>query len=111
MGVVFSGLLVVGSIALFKILWLGITLLVVNGNMAIQFIKTTQGILLKTCLMLCGRNITKGDKNGIAGMVMGFVKRLKLVVAKIGNICRLSATVVVVGAGGVEVLAHGLPEC
>ena len=110
MGVVFEWLLIISGIDLFEILRLAVTLFIFNGNMAVELFKAAQGIFFKGSLMFLGGNITKGNKNRIARMVVGLVKGFKLLVAQIGNIRRLSATVVVVGAGWIEVLGHGLPE-
>ena len=98
------------GIGLLKVLGLAVTLFIGDRNMAVQFIKATQGVLFKAGLMLHRRNITKGDKNSIAGVVMVLVKRLKLIVGQIRNIGRLTTAVVMISAGGIQVLAHGLPQ-
>ena len=78
--------------------------------MAVEFFKATQGIGFEGRLMFGGSYITKGNKYRIARMIVGLVERFELVVGQVWNIRRLATTVVVVGAGGIEVLAHGLPE-
>ena len=110
MRVIVEGLLIISGIDLFKILRLAVALFIFNGNMAVELVKAAQGIFFKDSLMFLSGNITKGDENCIARMVVGLVKGFKLFVAQVGNIRRLSATVVMVGAGWIEMLGHGLPE-
>ena len=112
MGAIIGGSLIVSfaGVALFKVLWLAIALLVSDGNIAVKFVKPTQGLVFETCLMFLCRNIAKGDKNSVARMIMGFVKRFKLLVAEIGNVSGLTATIVMLGAGWVQVLAQSLPK-
>ncbi len=99
------------SISLLKVLRLGIALLIINRNMAIQLLKTVQRMFLKMLLMLRRRDITKGYKNRIAGVIVRLIKRLKLIIGKVRDIRWLTTTVVMIGTGRIEILAHGLPQC
>ena len=110
MSVVLQWLLLIGSIELFKILRCAVTLLVGDGNMTVEFFKAAEGVGFKGRLMFRGSYVTKGNKNRIARVIVSLVESFKLIVCEVRNICWLAATVVVVGAGGIEVLAHGLPE-
>ena len=112
MGIIIGSPLVVfiAGVALFKVLWLAIALLVSDGNMAVEFVKSGECLVLKTCLMFLCRNIAKGDKNGVARMIMGFVKRFKLLVTEVGNVSGLTTTIVMIGAGWVQMLAQSLPK-
>ena len=92
MAVILCWLLVIRGIGFFKILRAGIALFIANRNMAVKLFKTAQSILFKAGLMLSSGNIPIGYKNGITGMVVGLVKRLKLIVAQVRDIGRLTAT-------------------
>jgi len=86
MGIIGCSLLLALSLAslmgitFFKILGLGIALLVIDGNMAVQVIKAMQGLLFKVLLMLSRRNIAKGDENSIAGVIVSLIEGFKLFV-------------------------------
>ena len=110
MGVVFEWLLFVCGVALFKILRLAVSLFIADGNMAIELAEVAQGIFFKQLLMGCRWNITKGNENRVARVVVGLVEGFELLLGQVGNIAWLAATVVVIGGGRVEMLAHGLPE-
>ena len=77
--------------------------------MAVELFKAAQSIFFKAGLMLGGGNITKGDKNSVAWVIVSSVKRLKLFEAKVRDICRVTAAIIVVSTGGIEMLTHGLP--
>ena len=78
--------------------------------MTIELIETTERLLFKLLLMFSSGNIAKGNENRIAGMVMGFIERFKLLVTEIRNIFWFAAAVVVISTRRIEVLTHGLPE-
>ena len=65
---------------------------------------------METLLMLDCRNVAIGHEHGIAGMIMGGVELLELCVTKIWNMLWLAAAIVVIGSGGVEILAQRLPQ-
>ena len=65
---------------------------------------------LETLLELMGGNIAKGHEHRIARMVVAAVKGHQVLMAQIRDAARLTPAVEMVGRGGKQVAAQGLPQ-
>ncbi len=81
-----------------------------HTDIDVQAVEVAQRFIFELGLKFCGLNVAEGHKNGVAGVVVGAVEILELLVAQIGDVRRVAATVVVISRGGVQVLAHRLPQ-
>ena len=79
------------------------------GNALVQAFEVAQRPIVEHGLMPRGRYIAKGHKSGVARVVMRLVERLELCVAQVGNRLGVAAGIVVIGAGGEQVMAQALP--
>ena len=110
MALIVSALGFIKRIRFFHILGAIIAPLVIDLNVAVESVETTQGILFKLGLMLDGWNITEGYKNGVTWVVMNIIKGFKLLISKIGDIRWITTTVVVISACWAKMLGHSLPQ-
>ena len=85
MSLVFCRILIVKGIALGDILRFQIAFLIVDGDVAMELVKFVQRLDFELMLMFLSRYVTKGNKNGIAGMVVNVIEGLKLFVTQVRN--------------------------
>ena len=76
----------------------------------VEFPEAAERLLLEGGLVPVRRHIAKGHEYRVAGMVVGAIELLELLVAQIRNVFRLAAAVEVVGIAGKQVVAEGLPQ-
>ena len=61
--------------------------------------------ILEHTLMGFGRHVAKGQKNGVARVVVLAVEVAQLLIAEVRNMFRVTAAVEVVGVGGKQLMA------
>ena len=110
MGFVLCAFTVINRVALLHPQGCKHTLLVTDRQFDIQAIKPLERQFLELLMVLPGWNVAVGGKNGVARVVMVFVKLHQVIVGQINNMIRLTATVVVVGGGREQVAGQVLPQ-
>ena len=84
-------------------------MLQIDGYCGLRCFKAIKNRGFKNGLMITGRYITKGEEDGITRVVVTGIKIPKLLVAEIGNVCRVATTVVMLGVSRKEFEAEPVP--
>ena len=75
----------------------------------IESLELSQGARLEHRLVFGRGNVTKGHENRVTGVVVAAVEVPELIVTQVRNVLGVAAAVVVIGGGGENVLAQGIP--
>ena len=84
-------------------------LLIADRQFDIQLVEPLQCQFLEALVMLVGRDIAIGSKDRVARVIVMAIEVDQVVVAKIDDVVRLTATVVMIGSSGEQVAAEVLP--